>query len=323
MSENNKKMKIAFIVGIFPAISETFIINQIADLEDRGIEVEIFSFKRGCTENVSQRFFDHKMNEKVKYLEMPKSIGIRIILAVPKILRIFFLKPKLLLRVFNIKKYGAGAWCLKLLYYTEPFVGKKFDLVHCHFGKVANKYLVIREILEHQYKFITSFYGHDVSIVFNQKPSNYYDRLKKECSLFFVMSNNMKERVVAHGFEASNIKVLPISINVLEYPYKERVLPRDEKINILSVGRFVEKKGFDDLLRAIAIVKEKSQKNFTLNIVGGGALEKELLQLTKELKIEDVVDYKGYMKIEDLIKYFLNMHLYVQPSKTSKDGDME
>ena len=38
-------MKVAFIVGEFPAVSETFIINQVADLKDRGIEVEVFSFE--------------------------------------------------------------------------------------------------------------------------------------------------------------------------------------------------------------------------------------------------------------------------------------
>lgn len=323
MSENNKKIKVAFIIGKFPTISETFIINQIADLEDRGTNVEIFSFNRGETDNVSQRFFDYKMGEKTKILDMPNNILVRIFQAIPKILRILFLKPKILLKVFNFKKYGADAWSLKLLFFTEPFVGKKFDLVHCHFGKVANKYLTIREIVSLEQKFVTTFYGYDVSIVFTQKGENYYDRLKKECSLFFVMSNNMKERIMAHGFKEENIKVLPISVNVPEYPFKERKLSNEETINLLTVARFVEKKGIDDLLRAIAIVKEKTQKKFKMNIVGGGQMEKELLQLTKELNIEDVVDYKGYMKIEDLIKYFLQMHLYIQPSKTSKDGDME
>jgi len=36
-------MKIAFIVGGFPSLSETFILNQITGLLDLGYEVEIFS----------------------------------------------------------------------------------------------------------------------------------------------------------------------------------------------------------------------------------------------------------------------------------------
>ncbi len=38
-----KNMKIAFIVGGFPSISETFILNQITGLIDRGHDVEIFA----------------------------------------------------------------------------------------------------------------------------------------------------------------------------------------------------------------------------------------------------------------------------------------
>jgi len=323
MLTKDKKHKIAFIVGTFPVISETFIINQIADLSDKGIEVDVFSFNKGSLENISSRFFDYKMQQKVKYLEVPNNKFLRIILAVPKIIHVLFLRPKLLFGIFNFKKYGRNSYSLKLLFYIEPFLTKQYDLIHCHFGKVANKYLIIREILEQKTKFITSFYGFDVSVLFLQKPTNYYDNLKKECSGYIVMSNNMKDRVVSYGFDANKIVVLPISIDVPDYPYQERSLKDNDLVNIISVGRFVEKKGFDDLLRAIAIVKAKAKRSFRLFIVGGGPLEDELKTMTKSLDIEDVVEYKGYVKIEDLIQYFLKMHLYVQPSKTARDGDME
>jgi len=38
-----KYIKIAFIVGGFPSISETFILNQITGLIDRGYDIEIFA----------------------------------------------------------------------------------------------------------------------------------------------------------------------------------------------------------------------------------------------------------------------------------------
>ena len=39
-------MKIAIVVSSFPSISETFIVNQICDLIDKGQEVSIFSFDK-------------------------------------------------------------------------------------------------------------------------------------------------------------------------------------------------------------------------------------------------------------------------------------
>jgi colanic acid/amylovoran biosynthesis glycosyltransferase len=323
MKKEEKKLKIAFVVGVFPVISETFIINQIADLLDRGVEVEIFYFNRGAKENISQRFYNHKMENLSYCLDMPKNVFLRLILAIPKIIKILFLKPSAFFRVLNFKKYGREAFSLKLLYWSEPFLNKKFDLVHCHFGPIANKYLIIKHILNLEQKIITTFYGYDVSHIFEIKPDNYYDKLKKECPLFLVMSEDMKKRIILKGFDENKIRVLPISIDVNSYPFKERNLKENELTKIVSVGRFVEKKGFDDLLRALAIVKNKTDKKFVCHIIGDGPLKSQLYSMTKNLGLEDVVSYRGYMKLEDIIKYFLDMHFYLQPSKTAPNGDME
>jgi len=317
-------MKIAFIVGIFPAVSETFIINQIADLKDRGINIEIFSFNRGDTENISERYWKYNMASFTHYVDMPKNKLIRLLRTLPKILKLLFVAPDVLLRALDIKKYGRDALSLKLLFWSEPFVGKKFDLYHCYFGKIANQFLIIKDILNIEAKIITSFLGYDVSKIFHDHPGkDIYKRLKKESSAFIVMSNNMKERIIAQGFNSEKIYILPISVDINSYPFKERTIKEDEMFKMCSVGRFVEKKGFDDLLRAVAIVKERSKRPFRCNLIGGGVLEDKLRDLAKKLNIEDVVEFKGYMKIEDIIKYFLDMHLYVQPSKTARDGDME
>ncbi|MBI4812167.1 glycosyltransferase [Candidatus Falkowbacteria bacterium] len=323
MDKRNKKSKIAFIVGKFPAISETFIINQVADLNDRGVEIEIFSFTEGVFENISQRFYDYEMVSKTHYLNMPENVFSRCLLAIPKIFKFLVHNPAALARVFNFKKYGRDALSLKLLYWTEPFFDKQFDLYHCHFGQIANKFLIIKEILGIKEKMTTSFYGLDVSSYTKEKGAGVYDRLKKECFAFIVMSNNMKERVVAQGFDESKITVLPISIEVDPYPFWERSLGPDETIQMVSIGRFVEKKGFDDLLRALAIVKQRTTKLFKCHIIGGGPLEAGLKKMTNELNLGDAVEYKGYMKIEDIIKYFQDMHFYLQPSKTAANGDME
>lgn len=254
---------------------------------------------------------------------MPKNIFWRCLLAIPKIFKFLFYQPSALIAALNFKKYGRDALSLKLLFWTEPFLGKEFDLYHCHFGQMANKFLVIKEILGIKEKIATSFYGLDVSSYTKQKGPRVYDRLKKECSAFIVMSNNMKERVVAQGFDESKITILPISIDTDSYPFWERSLGSDETIQMVSVGRFVEKKGFDDLLRALAIVKKKTNKPFKCSIIGGGPLEKELRDLSDALEINDIIEYKGYMKIEDIINYFQKMHFYLQPSKIASNGDME
>jgi len=264
------------------------------------------------------------MSGATHYLEMPGNLFLRFLVAIPKAIKILIYNPAALFRALNFKKYGRQVLSLQLIFWAAPLVNKNFDLYHCHFGPTANRFLQIRYVLGLKQKIVTSLYGYDVSNMFQTKGEHYYDELKKECDAFIVMSDYMKKRVVAYGFDERKITVIPIfGIDVNDYPFKERTMQPGELFQMTTVGRFVAKKGYDDLLRALAIVKQKTDKKFMCNIIGGGELEPQLLALTKELAIEDRVTYKGIMKIEDIIKYFLNMHLYLQPSKIASDGDQE
>ncbi len=311
------------MVGVFPATSETFIINQIADLADRGIKVEVFSMERGSEANVTERYFAHSMGSMVSYLTPPKNKFIRVVKAVGIVLSLLVTHPRVLFRALDVGKYGTLSRSLYTLFWVYPLVGKEFDLVHCHMGTIATRYLTIRSILGHTMKFVTTFYGYDVSHIPKERGMDCYKELIKACDKFLVMSENMKSRVLPLGVPEHKIEVHPISVDVDSYKYKERVYKEGEPIQITSVGRFVEKKGFDDLMRSIAVVKREAKVPFRFNIVGDGELHDEIHGLAKELNIEDVVDFKGYMKLEDVFSLYESSHLYVQSSKTAKDGDME
>ncbi len=86
----------------------------------------------------------------------------------------------------------------------------------------------------------------------------------------------------------------------------------------------MEKKGFDDLIRAMAIVKKKATRKVLLTIVGGQKPEEEKLRaLAEECGVSDMIEWRGYMKSQDIIELYLSQHLYVQASKTAASGDME
>jgi colanic acid/amylovoran biosynthesis glycosyltransferase len=315
--------KVAFIAGKFPTISEVWFINQIADLLERGVDVKIYALYAGSEEHVSERYFSAHMKERTVSLEMPKSIPIRVWLALPKIWRMARVNPRALLRALNVFRYGREALSLKLLYRSEPLLGLDADLVHCHFGNIANRYLVMREILGQTQPFLTSFYGFDISSVVQAKGKSYYDQLRASCKRFIVMSENMKERVSAIGFPLETLTVLPISVDVEGFESVVRVDDGDP-VRAISVGRFVEKKGFDDLITALAVVKEKSPRPFHLTIVGGPKeKEEELRAQAKSCGVEEMITWKGYMKSQDVIELYRSQHLYIQASKTAKSGDME
>lgn len=323
MSETARDLRIAFVVAIFPLVSETFIIDQIADLDERGIHVDIYSMTRGDEAFVSQRYFDHDMGSRVRYLDYPIPKLARLATAVPKAIRLARRDPSVLFRALNVRRYGSDALALKLLHWAEPFAGRDYDVVHCHFGTVAREFVSVREVTGITGELVTTFYGIDVSKIFVDRPADFYDPLKEACSLYFVMSEDMKRRVVAHGFSAEQVRVHPVSVEVDEYPFRERALAGDEELRLVSVGRFVEKKGFDDLLRALAVVKERSTRRVTCSIVGGGPLDEELRALHASLGLDGVARFEGYLPVEKLIDHLADKHVLVQPSKTAANGDME
>lgn len=320
----SSNLKIAFMVGEFPHFGP-YVIDQVAGLLDQGVTVQVYSLHYGDGSNVTDLYYRHHMERLVRYLDMPKNWLARVALALPKLVKIVLLRPHWLPAIFNFKKYGANAYSLRLIFWLSPWLGREndFNLIHCHFGTVANKFLIIREIIGLKQPLITTFYGYDASHILKQKGAHYYDKLIRESEAFIVMSTNMKERLVAYGFPAGKIQVLPVSIPVDEYPFRERQLTAGQLPALCSVGRFVEKKGFDDLLRAINLVQAARPGAFTCEIIGGGPLEADLKAEATALGLNETVKFLGYKKIEEIVPWLLTKDLFIQPSKTARDGDME
>ena len=316
-------LRVAFVVGEFPVVSETFVIDQVVQLMDRGVAVEIFAFKRGDPAYVSERFFSYRMDRLVRYLDFEGGKLARFVCAWPKALRLAVKAPRALARALNVRRFGRDALALRLLYRAEPLAGRNFDVVHCHFGPVARSFVPVWEVLGMSAKIVTSFYGYDVSLTPREQAPDYYEPLKRACTLYFVMSHDMKRRVVALGFPAEQVRVHPVSIEVGDYPFRVRTLEDGEPLRLVSVGRFVEKKGLDDLLRAMAIVKQRASRTVSCSIVGGGPLNQELRALAGSLGLHDAVEFRGFMRMEDVLRLFGEAHVLVQPSKTAADGDME
>ncbi len=313
-------MKVGFVVGTFPVVSETYIIDQVADLMDRGVDIEIFAFHEGDGRHVSQKYVDYRMADKVHYLDFPENKIKRAWASIPRIVRMCR-SPHALSRVFSRTHYGKDALSLKMLFWASPFVGREVDMYHCHFGTIAERFAILREVLGIKKRFITTFYGQDASKVLNNHP-NPYPRLKKESSLILCMSEDMKQRLIGHGFDPERVKVHPVSINTANYPFKIRE-PHSGPAQIISVGRMVEKKGFSDLLNALAIVKNTEGVSFHCTLIGDGPLMPTLKSQASQLKLDNNLSFQGAQSVEEIIEAFETKDFFVQPSKTAPDGDME
>ena len=98
--------------------------------------------------------------------------------------------------------------------------------------------------------------------------------------------------------------------------------PKLEPPLILSVGRLIEKKGFDDLIRAAAILKERDVA-FHVKVVGDGPLEAELKALIEALGVGDRVELSGPKSQEEITELLGAASLFALPCVTESDGGMD
>lgn len=97
----------------------------------------------------------------------------------------------------------------------------------------------------------------------------------------------------------------------------------DGKKCILSVGRLVERKGFETVILSLPIILKEVPKAHYL-IVGNGPLEDHLISMVVKLGLEEHVTFAGYVPDEELGAYYLVGDIFAMISREIPDkGDLE
>ncbi|KQS72352.1 glycosyl transferase [Rhizobium sp. Leaf371] len=105
-----------------------------------------------------------------------------------------------------------------------------------------------------------------------------------------------------------------------ERPLRDGSDPADPVI-ILSVGRAVEKKGYDLLLTALARLPANLAWRFVH--IGGGTLAKSLKGMATDLGIADRIDWLGAMAQEDVLARYRASDIFALACRIGADGDRD
>jgi glycosyltransferase involved in cell wall biosynthesis len=99
-----------------------------------------------------------------------------------------------------------------------------------------------------------------------------------------------------------------------------RALNTSPKIGTL--GRMVEKKGIDDLIRACKILKDQNT-DFNLEVAGDGPMQSELQALVSDGNLWQRVHFKGPLAHEQVPHWLQGLDLFVLACKKDRNGDMD
>jgi glycosyltransferase involved in cell wall biosynthesis len=135
-----------------------------------------------------------------------------------------------------------------------------------------------------------------------------------------VVSRAMRAPVDALG-SARSALVMPMGVDLRTRFTHDPAVPRDT-LHLLFVGRLVEKKGVDVLLRAMPRVLA-AHPDVRLSVVGHGPLEQELRALASSLGVQANVRFLGPLPQTALPDMYRRASLLVAPFKVAASGDVE
>ncbi|WP_106797573.1 glycosyltransferase family 4 protein [Rhizobium sp. H4] len=95
----------------------------------------------------------------------------------------------------------------------------------------------------------------------------------------------------------------------------------DDPALILSVGRAVEKKGYDVLLRALALLP--ADLHWRMEHIGGGEALAKLKALAAELGLSDRIVWKGALAQEDVLDHYRRADLFALACRIAANGDRD
>ncbi|WP_438347158.1 glycosyltransferase [Paenibacillus sp. FA6] len=196
-----------------------------------------------------------------------------------------------------------------------------FQLIHARFGPSGIRMMPLKE--KWKVPLITSFHGCDspgTKRMKQQKKS--LMRLFTVGDCFTVPCQAMKEELIKHGCPEEKVAVQYSGIDLEQFAYKERTIPSEGPVRILYVGRMVEKKGAEMLIKAFQHVQQL-YPNTKLCLIGDGELKSKLQQLSKKLHLEQHIEFKGALTHSQVVEELKQAHIFCLPSMKDRSGNQE
>lgn len=345
VSSQDDPPQIAYIMKEYPRLSETFIANEVALLGKMGLRIRVYSVKKPSA-NSKQHATASATRSKVVYLPSVTSLSGSSLLGWLRVNLPRFVKSHLgLLK----RRPGAylSAWLevasMTLRYRARFFEKPKkaFIKEFLQAGYIARQILASEGIRHlhghfcHGSTTITMFVSQLTKIPFSFTAHakdiylpklNPGDLLKKKIrrAKFVVTCTGANQAYLSQLCEGSRpVHTIYHGLDTRVFKAATRDERHEEKPIILSVGRFVEKKGFIHLVKACKILKDKGY-DFQCRIVGEADEQTEVIEtLIRELELQGHLCIEGGVTQEALRAIYNECSIFVLPCQIVNNGDRD
>jgi len=308
---------LAYVFERFPSFTQTFCVREVLQLERMGVRPLIFSIRDTREEEI--RHFPQELFDRVHFLPAREAL-------IEQVRQ--WKDAHQLPRAAALVLRHWGERPDKMRVYEAAYISKVIaDLgsarpyhAHSHFAGIgARTCWWLRKFAGLSYSFTA--HANDIFC----KPGEQlpaFGSLFEDASLVITVSD-FTARQLREQFPASAARVHRVYNGLDLEPIIAARAAADRSRSaggILSVGRLIEKKGFDDLITACGILRDQGF-TFRCRIVGEGPLEADLKSQISSLRLNDHVELTGPMSMEQIVRLLVEeTQVFALACVTEKDG---
>lgn len=310
-------MKIAYVVSLFPKISETFILREMEQLRARGAEIVVVSLKSHAEplRHPGAEAFARSTIEAPSFLGAAWAFARRMAAQpaaasrlVARVVASHRLHPLMLIKGLVTLAAGAGV--------ADRLRREKVDHVHAHWATYPAQVAWTIHALEGIPYSVTA-HAHDI---FLPNPL-LAEKIRASAFTVTISGHNIELLRRLVGPETSGkIRLVRCGVPLEEFNVR-RAGPADPG-RLVSVGRLVDYKGFPTLVHAVSILRRKGRK-VSCDIVGAGPMKGVLEGLIRRLDLEGSVRLRGAMTQPEVRETLEASGLCVLACEKGRDGQMD
>jgi len=316
-------MRVAFFVPSFPEISETFILQQVVGLLDRGHEVRIFAYKAANDGPVHGAVARYGLAKTVRVLPNRRDGAESVSVAAdghPQSRAWLSAGLSILPSLGREYARSMGGW--RTLVRTLRTLSEEhtFDVVHCHYGNIGVRYRVASRLW--RAPLLVSFYGYDCSSYPRAHGSQVYQSLFRDADAVAVLSDHMGAQLGRLGCPQDLLRRVPLAIDSTICDHSTPQQASRSAFRVLTVARLTEKKGIEYALRALArLIGDYPDLEY--HVIGAGPLLPAMKELAASLGLQRNVQFLGAQTLDVVRDELRDAHVFLLPSVTATDGDQE
>ncbi len=301
-------MNVLYVLKRYPRLSETFIVREIVELEERGIVVGIDALL--TPEDGPRHPMADRVRAQVRYVSRRPRLRHRAVLAAH--LGIAFRRPVVWVRqAARARRESTWRRFLQAGLVARRVRRERIGVIHAHFATAA------AEVAGHAaalsgVPFTVTAHAKDI---YAQENVGLLDRRVGAASTVVTVTDHNRKHLRT---ALPNTRVALVRNGV---PAGEAHGPSVSG-PILTVARLVEKKGLDLLVDAMVAVRA-AHRTATLHIIGDGPLREDLERRADMLGIIDAVTFLGAQPSTVVEEAYANAAMVVLPCRVAPDGDRD